>query len=618
MRTKRLACLAWVGIALSIMMPVRFAHGIGAVCNPSGSVAERAQCLIESAEQTGVGNPDQWQPSQVPGFVTSTPPESELFDTSGHPTALDQAAAQASQSEQANTLRNQYNQAAGWNLADSPPVQTAGQVAQQPASDPHLSQTCQTTTTCVSWQQTPSGGGICQAPGVQQETCLIVEAPSAVSATYTASGSYSHSWTAGDIIGWCVTLQWESSGVVAVDIGANTCPTSGLRTRFIANQPPVTGQPYQLTEQMTITVTNNCAGSRTWTLSPGVPTNGGWSGACSGGFVSFQFSWAYHRAGYDVSSAVSDGCAQLVHSAQQGTAAMQATQCLAPGDTVVTASDGSQLTVPITFSSRGCWREQQTWIRSSDVQDTCQSYRDQGCAQTNSVCGQQDSVGNCMWYENTYTCTTPTCTSQQTVRICATCGDPNGLVPFCLDDATPPDQSLMQTAAWLQVLRDARDQWDPNTLTIFRGERLQCVHGSGFGNITIDNCCADPPSGDCSQMEWDAYAARRARRAHYIGEYCSNRINLLLGSVCVERTMVWCAFPSSFARIIHEQGRPALPRDWGTPEAPDCGPLTIQEFERLPLNAMDFSEVYDQLVITNDTQAISSQAAQSASQATGR
>lgn len=608
---------AW--LALVIVLPAANGWAIGATCNPNGGPLERSQCTVDSANQTSAGNPGAWTPTQVPGFVTDTPPETQYFDTSGQPAALDAAATAAQAGPQANDLRDKRDQAAGWDLSTSAPVQTAQGVAQQPGSNPGQTQTCQTTTTCISWQETPTGGGSCQTPGSQQEMCFILESPAAQSIAYTQSGAWSLFFTAGNKIGWCVRLQWLDSGRVAVSVASSDCPTWVQYTTFVASPPPLTGQPYQLSESMTITVQISCYGAATWVLSAANPSNGsGLGGACYGGYAGFTFWWTYNRNGYDITTQVTDGCAWLQGLAAQGQATLSSAQCLEPGDATVTASDGAQLALPVSFSTRGCWREQQTWVRTSDVPDTCQPYREQGCTQTSSTCGQQDAFGNCMYYDNVYACMGSTCAAEQTVQICTTCDDPNGLVPFCLDDATPPDQTLAKTAAWLQVFQSAKDEWDPNTLTIFRGQRLQCTHGTGFGNMAIDNCCADPPDGSCSQMDLDAYAARRGKRAHWIGEYCSNWVNLLFGKICVEHTHVWCAFGTPFSRVVHEQGRPSVGRGWGTAESPDCGPFTISEFQQLPFDQMDFSEVYDQLVITNDQQGLAASAQQAASQATGR
>jgi hypothetical protein len=458
---------------------------------------------------------------------------------------------------------------------------------------------------------------------VRQDICHIVETPTATSVAVTRTGTFSSNHYAGDIIGYCIRAIWEASGRVAIHRHLSACNVVGPRVAtFDAAPPPLNGTPFNVSDSMTIVLTVTCGRpednhSHTRVLSATNPA--AWmGGACGGGYLRLAFAWTYHRTGYEITTEIVDGCRTLRDLGDAGRATLERTVCVQSGETSITANDGAQLTVPITYSTRGCWRESQTWLVTSEIEDTCRPYREQGCAQISSVCGRRDAYGNCEFYDNQYQCMGNTCAAEQTVRVCATCGEPDGLVPFCLDDETPPDQSLMKTAAWLQVLQNAQDQWDPDRLTIFDGSRVQCVHGAGFGNMLIDNCCADPPSGDCTQGEWDAYAARRARRTRYVGEYCSNWVNLLVGRICVEHTMVWCAFPTSFARIIHEQGRPALPRGWGTPEAPDCGPFTIDEFQRLPFDRMDFSEVYHELLITNDPQGLAGNASQAASQATGR
>jgi conjugal transfer mating pair stabilization protein TraN len=74
------------------------------------------------------------------------------------------------------------------------------------------------------------------------------------------------------------------------------------------------------------------------------------------------------------------------------------------------------------------------------------------------------------------------------------------------------------------------------------------------------------------------------------GHYCSNEIDLLIGSVCLERTVNYCCFNSKLARIIQEQGRPLLGKNFGSGESPDCSGLTIREIMSMDLSRIDFSE----------------------------
>ena len=94
----------------------------------------------------------------------------------------------------------------------------------------------------------------------------------------------------------------------------------------------------------------------------------------------------------------------------------------------------------------------------------------------------------------------------------------------------------------------------------------------------------------------------------YVGTYCSDSF---LG-VCLTKKKVYCCFESKLSRILQEQGRQQLNKPWGKPKTEQCLGFTIDEFARLDLSRMDFSEVYaeftdaarlpDELQATQDIQ----------------
>lgn len=79
---------------------------------------------------------------------------------------------------------------------------------------------------------------------------------------------------------------------------------------------------------------------------------------------------------------------------------------------------------------------------------------------------------------------------------------------------------------------------------------------------------------------------------HYVGSYCSKKV---LG-VCVTKKQVSCCFQSKLTRIIQEQGRPQLGKTWGEPKKAVCEGFTVDEFSRLDLSQMDFSEIYSEFL----------------------
>lgn len=94
----------------------------------------------------------------------------------------------------------------------------------------------------------------------------------------------------------------------------------------------------------------------------------------------------------------------------------------------------------------------------------------------------------------------------------------------------------------------------------------------------------------CTPPELKLMQQRGANLCHSVGSYCSNQLDLLFATVCLEQTQGYCCYNSKLAKIVNEQGRPQLPRGWGTPEAPSCTGFTMAEMKLLDFSKMDLSE----------------------------
>jgi conjugal transfer mating pair stabilization protein TraN len=90
----------------------------------------------------------------------------------------------------------------------------------------------------------------------------------------------------------------------------------------------------------------------------------------------------------------------------------------------------------------------------------------------------------------------------------------------------------------------------------------------------------------CEQSEFVLGAKRDLKSCVFVGGYCRSR---KLG-YCVEKRDSYCCFGSPLARIMHEQIRPQLGRDWGTPKQPDCAGLNVADFQRVDWNAVNLDE----------------------------
>lgn len=96
----------------------------------------------------------------------------------------------------------------------------------------------------------------------------------------------------------------------------------------------------------------------------------------------------------------------------------------------------------------------------------------------------------------------------------------------------------------------------------------------------------------CEQDEQMLAMKNGRNLCHYVGSYCSQK---MLGS-CVASKETYCCFNSRLARIVQEQGRQQLGKDWGSAEAPKCGGFEQGEFEKIDLSKMDLTEFIEEIM----------------------
>ena len=171
---------------------------------------------------------------------------------------------------------------------------------------------------------------------------------------------------------------------------------------------------------------------------------------------------------------------------------------------------------------------------------------------------------------------------------------------YCIDGSCETIQRQANTefkdaVVALHSLAQANREFDPDTLTLFKGERETC-HSKVFGVI---NCCKGKGFAlipgisllvalGCDREEILLHERDAQGLCAYVGTYCSDKV---LG-VCVTKKKVYCCFESKLTRIIQEQGRAQLNKPWDKPKREQCLGFSVDEFSRLDLSRMDFSEVY--------------------------
>ena len=235
-----------------------------------------------------------------------------------------------------------------------------------------------------------------------------------------------------------------------------------------------------------------------------------------------------------------------------------------------------------------CWAWERTYTCGSlGVQTDCAQLDSLGCTFLREECLTQDDP--CMTLEQVYSCPIPPELPSVDKFICD--GDIYCIDGSCDQLEREADTGFADAVVALNSVAQAGREFDPDTLTLFRGEALACTKLI-FG---VKNCCVPrgiPLIGGCSGMDTLLKTKRDKGLCTYVGSWCSSKI---LG-ICLEKKERHCCFGSKITRIIQEQGRPQLGKTWAKPDDEKCAGFTIDEFSQLDLSVMDFSEVYADFV----------------------
>lgn len=237
------------------------------------------------------------------------------------------------------------------------------------------------------------------------------------------------------------------------------------------------------------------------------------------------------------------------------------------------------------------WRRDYQCNRFSPAQDCNTLASIPGCTLEQEYCITDETP--CRTYERVYDCPVPDQPQDPNQFICD--GDVYCIDGSCETIDRQPNDEFKDAVVALNAMDQARREFDPDTLTLFKGTRetcsskvfgiLNCCKGKGFPLIPGIQLLV---ALGCSREEMLLHQKDVQGLCAYVGTYCSSSF---LG-VCLTKRKVYCCFESKLSRILQEQGRQQLNKPWGKPKTEQCLGFTIDEFARLDLSKMDFSEVY--------------------------
>ena len=268
------------------------------------------------------------------------------------------------------------------------------------------------------------------------------------------------------------------------------------------------------------------------------------------------------------------------------------TGCVEQAETC-TSSDPVTRIINGVAVTRPCWAWEKSYqcSRAAERQDCGSLDANPACSFARRECLSEDEP--CTTWERIYRCVIPDQISPDKQYICD--GDIYCINGDCETIDRQPNAEFKNAAVALNAAAQAGREFDPATLSLFKGTRNTCK-SAVFGVL---NCCkgkAFPliPGSQllvalgCSREEILLHQRDATGLCHYVGSYCASSV---LG-VCVTKRKAYCCFESKLSRILQEQGRPQIGKPWGSPKRETCLGFTVDEFARLDLSAMDFSEVY--------------------------
>lgn len=269
--------------------------------------------------------------------------------------------------------------------------------------------------------------------------------------------------------------------------------------------------------------------------------------------------------------------------------------------------------------TRPCWAWERSYQcrRFSRANDCGELAADRHCTYLRTEClDEEPDGGGCQVEEQIYRCPIPGAGQNNDAQYI--CGDD----VYCINGDCEPivrkaSTEFRDALVALHAIDQAGQEFDETNLAVFSGARETC-HKPVFGLI---NCCAGKVSGlltigagaaalaggptaiaamatpfltlfACSQDEMKLDIKDRMGFCHKLGSYCSSSF---LG-ICKTKRTAFCCFESKLSRVLQEQGRPQLGKAWGKPKKEECKGFTIDEFARLDLSKMDFSEVYSDFI----------------------
>lgn len=338
---------------------------------------------------------------------------------------------------------------------------------------------------------------------------------------------------------------------------------------------------------------------------------------CSTELTSAEAGFHYNsKAGTVYLSKTSDSTVSVVRDDSACAGLAGDTSCVDQGETCAEGPETRIIDGVAVTQSCWAWTHTYQCTRKQHANDCATVAAKPKCTFDHEECLDDPRQGECQVKDMVYRCKAdPPAGSGSQAWLCS--GDIYCINGECTKVEREASTEFKDAMVAVHTLGDVRDQFDPNSLTLFNGTVSGC-HKPIFGLV---DCCAGKTSGLlsvaagaaaiaggpaaiagiatqfltlflCSTEEKLLDVKDRMGLCHYVGTYCSEQLLF----ICSTKRKTYCCFESKLARILQEQGRAQIGKSWGTPKEANCKGFSIDEFQKLDLSKMDFTEVYDEFI----------------------
>lgn len=243
-----------------------------------------------------------------------------------------------------------------------------------------------------------------------------------------------------------------------------------------------------------------------------------------------------------------------------------------------------------------CKKERLSFFYQYPKTKECNFLKNQLCEQVEQKCIEEGLFGCALW-EITFKCF-------EQINRKYTSTNPDEISSLHMDEwqtEYESNRSFAEVTAKLAVFEEAKKELekskigDATKLEIFGGKKMTCSK-SVAENLMYD-CCFSYSGlakkiglSRCDADEISLAEMRENGLCHYVGSYDEKVLGLKSRD-----EHVYCCFPSKLARLVQEEGRKQLKKDWGKPKHPECGGFSFETLAKLDFSKMDLSEMCDQI-----------------------